>query len=548
MLFKNASGYAILICLTTLTVAQHKFEITSPDSLKGSITPERVWWDVLHYEISLDIDFPTKSLKGKTTIRFEVTMDEHSPYMQIDLQAPLTIDSLLLSHKRLKFEQLGAAYMVKVPEELTGLNSIEVYYSGAPKVSSNPPYDGGFVWAMDSLNRDWVSVACQLVGGSVWYPCKDHYSEEPDQGASLTITIPDSMGVVVGNGLHTKQDLSNKQARYTWEVKNPINNYGISFYIGHYINISQNYDGLAGPLDLDFWVLDYNRDKAISHLIPESIKTLKAFEKWFGQYPFYEDGFKMVESSYIGMEHQSAIAYGNKFKKGRFSFKNLTALDLQTDRLIVHELAHEWFGNNITMSDMADRWVQEGFAAYGEELFIEEMLGRDAGREFFVTRLPNKIKNQQPLVSDYGIFKDAGRDMYFKGWAIIHTLREMINDDAKFQGYLQSLNKDFYHKTIYSRELEQFSSQYFGMDFGPYFDQYLRYSKVPTLEYRLEKNSIGYRLVADVENLKMKIKLSEPDKWIEATQSWKAFKYKKAAELESLMVDPNFLIEIEKVN
>ena len=548
MLFKNASGYVILICLTTLTVAQHKFEITSPDSLKGSITPERIWWDVLHYEISLDIDFPTKSLKGKTTIRFEVTKDEHSSYMQIDLQEPLKIDSLLLSHKRLKFEQHGAAYMVKVPQELAGLNSIEVYYSGTPKVSSNPPYDGGFVWAKDSLDRDWVSVACQLVGGSVWYPCKDHYSEEPDQGASLTITIPDSMGVVVGNGLLTKQDLSNKQSRYTWEVKNPINNYGISFYIGHYINISQNYDGVAGPLDLDFWVLDYNRDKAISHLIPESIKTLKAFEKWFGQYPFYEDGFKMVESSYIGMEHQSAIAYGNKFKKGRFSFKNLTALDLQTDRLIVHELAHEWFGNNITMSDMADRWVQEGFAAYGEELFIEEMLGRDAGREFFVTRLPNKIKNQQPLISDYGIFKDAGRDMYFKGWAIVHTLREMINDDVKFQGYLQSLNKEFYHKTIYSSDLEQFSSQYFGMDFGPYFDQYLRYSKVPTLEYRLEKNSIGYRLVADVEGLKMKIKLIEPDKWIEATQSWKAFKYNKAAELESLMVDPNFLIEIEKVN
>tara|TARA_Y100001980_G_C14556872_1_gene351955 strand:+ start:35268 stop:36914 length:1647 start_codon:yes stop_codon:yes gene_type:complete len=548
MTFKFFSGTILLIFLSHLSVAQHKFQITSPDSLKGFITNERGWWDVLHYDIVLDIDFTSQTLVGKNSISFKVTNEEHTPYMQIDLQDPLTIDSALIAGQYLEFESIGSAYMVRVPEKLKGQHTINVYYSGRPKESTNAPYDGGFVWTKDSLNRDWISVACQMVGGSIWYPCKDHYSEEPDLGASLTISIPDTLGVVVGNGRMTNQSKSDNQTTYTWSVSNPINNYGISFYIGHYININQPYDGVAGPLDLDFWILDYNREKAISHLIPESIKTLRAFEKWFGPYPFYEDGFKMVESSYIGMEHQSAIAYGNKFKKGRFSFKNLTALDLQTDRLIVHELAHEWFGNNITMSDMADRWVQEGFAAYGEELFIEELLGRNAGREFFVTRLPNKIKNKQPLISDYGIFKDAGGDMYFKGWAIIHMLREMINDDTKFQAYLQALNKGFYHQTIYSSDLVQFSSEFFEQDLEPYFDQYLRHPAVPVLEYRLEKKKVIYRLIADVEHLEMPIKLVEPGLWIEATSEWQSMKIKNTSSFSTLTVDPNYLLEVRKAD
>ncbi|MEQ8880759.1 MAG: M1 family peptidase, partial [Cyclobacteriaceae bacterium] len=323
MTFKIFSGTIFLIFISCLSVAQHKFQITSPDSLKGFITNERGWWDVLHYDIVLDMDFASQTLAGKNAISFKVLNEQHTPYMQIDLQDPLTIDSAVLAGQYLDVERIGSAYMVKVPEKLKGQHIINVYYSGRPKESTNAPYDGGFVWAKDSLNRDWISVACQLVGGSIWYPCKDHYSEEPDLGASLTMSIPDTLGVVIGNGRMTNQSKSENHTTYTWSVSNPINNYGISFYIGHYINLNQLYDGVAGPLDLDFWVLDYNRDKAISHLIPESLKTLNAFEKWLGPYPFYEDGFKMVESSYIGMEHQSAIAYGNKFKKGRFSFKNL---------------------------------------------------------------------------------------------------------------------------------------------------------------------------------------------------------------------------------
>ena len=548
MTIKKQLILLLLSLPTIISTAQDAFKPVGQDSLKGTITKERVWWDVQHYDISLDIDFDKRRIVGKNTIDFRVIQNPHSQFMQIDLQEPLSIDSIKTGETKLQFKRYGAAYIIDVSKLSEEIGKLDIYYSGTPKESKNPPYDGGFVWAKDSLNREWISVACQMVGGSIWYPCKDHYSEEPDRGASLTISINDSLGVLIGNGRLKSRRSTNGKTEYTWAVTNPINNYGISFYIGKYVNINEVYQGEKGELDLDFWVLDYNRNKAISHLIPETIKTIKVFEKWFGPYPFYEDGLKMVESSYIGMEHQSAVAYGNKFKKGRFSFKNLTELDLQSDRLIVHELAHEWFGNNITMSDIADRWVQEGFAAYGEELFIEELLGREAGRDFYLTRLPNKIKNKYPLISDYGVFKDAGPDMYFKGWAIIHMLREIINDDAIFQGFIRAINQKFYHQTIYSQQLEEFCSNYFKRDFSKYFDQYLRFPSIPIFEYTLTDNKLKFRLVADVKNLEIPIKLNSPNKWINATTGWQEIKLKVNEMLKPLSVDANFLIDVRRVD
>jgi aminopeptidase N len=533
---------------TTIAVAQDSFRLISRDSLKGTITKEREWWDVQYYSIDLQIDFESRELTGKVTIDFKVVRKQHSGFMQIDLQAPLSIDSIKMGEEKLQFKRYGAAYIVEARNLNGEGGKLDIHYSGIPRESTSPPYDGGFVWAKDSLGRSWISVACQLVGGSVWYPCKDHYSDEPDRGASITISINDSLGVVVGNGRLKSKHSNEGKTAYTWGVTNPINNYGISFYIGKYVNIDEVYAGEKGQLDMSFWVLDYNRDKAISHLIPETEKTIKALEKWFGPYPFYEDGLKMVESSYIGMEHQSAIAYGNKFKKGRFLFKNLTTLDLQTDRLIVHELAHEWFGNNITMSDIADRWVQEGFAAYGEELFIEELLGRKAGRDFFLTRLPDKIKNKYPLISDYGIFKDAGPDMYFKGWAIVHMLREMIDDDVKFKSFLRTMNREFYHKTIYSGQLEKFCSTFFKQDFSGYFEQYLRHSSVPVLEYAIAGNKLRYRLVADVKELEIAVKLKSPDRTIHARPVWMEVELKNNELLKPIVIDPNFLLQARQVS
>ena len=410
---------------------------TRQDSLKGSITLERAWWEVVRYDITIEPNIENHTVIGKNNILFEQTGKRAGEAMQIDLQAPLQIDSVLLEGKKIdQLVKVGNAWFINLPNLQPKINAITVYYSGTPKESVKPPYDGGIVWSKDSLNRPWVSVACQLVGGSVWYPCKDHYSEEPDQGASLTVVVPDSL-VAVANGRLTSMKSKQGKSSYTWSVENPINNYGVSFYIGNYVELKRTYAGEKGDLDMSFWVLDYNKQKAVDHMIPEVNLTLKAFEKWFGPYPFYEDGFKMVDAPYIGMEHQSAIAYGNQYRKGRYKFKNLTALDKETDRLIVHEMAHEWYGNNITMSDMADRWVQEGFAAYGEELVMEELFGREIGREFYITRRKNYIKNKKPLISPYGIFQDAGPDMYFKGWAIIHMIREIVDDDVKFRSLLR---------------------------------------------------------------------------------------------------------------
>lgn len=549
MTIEKALFILILTHEVTISMAQDAFRPIRQDSLKGTITKERLWWDVQRYDICLEIDFINKKIVGKNTIDYRVVQESHSEFMQIDLQEPLSIDSIKAGETKLPCKRFGATYIVGAPKPNEEKGQVVIYYSGNPKESINPPYDGGFIWSKDSLGHDWISVACQMVGGSVWYPCKDHYSEEPDQGASLTISINDSLGVVVGNGrLKSRRNRPDGKKEYTWSVSAPINNYGISFYIGNYVNISKEYEGKKGQLDLDFWVLDYNHDKAVRHLIPEAMKTLKVFEKWFGPFPFYEDGFKMVESSYIGMEHQSAVAYGNKFKMGRFSFKNLTALDLQTDRLIVHELAHEWFGNNITMSDLADRWVQEGFAAYGEELFIEELLGRNVGRYFFLNRIPNKIKHNYPLVSEHGVFKDAGPDMYFKGWAIIHMLREIINDDIEFQSFLQNLNQKFYHQTIYSWQLEAFCSIFFKKDFSKYFNQYLRFPTVPILEYSIKGNKLKYRLIADVAGLEIPIKLTSPEIWITATTQWTEIKLKKREMLKPLSVDPNFLLDVKSVD
>lgn len=539
----------LLTLPTIMSMAQDSFTPVRQDSLKGSITKERAWWDVEHYDIRLEIDFATRKFIGKNTIEYKVVEDRHSEFMQVDLQEQLMIDSVKVGNTNLYFRKYGSAYMIEAPQSKELLNRIEVYYSGSPKESINPPYDGGVIWAKDSLNRLWISVACQMVGGSIWYPCKDHYGDEPDRGVSVTISVNESLGVSVGNGrLKSRITMPNGKIAYTWSVINPINNYGISFYVGNYVNIREQYDGEKGQLDLDFWVLDYNYSKAIRHMIPEVKKTLKTFEKWYGPYPFYEDGFKMVESSYIGMEHQSAIAYGNKFKMGRFTFKNLTALDLQTDRLIVHETAHEWFGNNVTMSDMADRWVQEGFAAYGEELFIEELLGRAAGRDFFLTRIPNKIQNKSPLISAYGIFKDAGPDMYFKGWAIIHMLREIVNDDAKFRLFLRELNQTFYHRTVYSKQIEEFCTNFFKKDYTKFFDQYLRFESIPVFEYSIRHNTMRYRLVTDVANLEIPIKLSSTDKRIDATANWQETRFKKKELKKPLTIDPNLLLDVRSID
>ncbi|HEY8916625.1 MAG TPA: M1 family metallopeptidase, partial [Chitinophaga sp.] len=507
---------------------------------------ERAWWDVVYYDLSIHPDLVNKTIYGKNIISYKVVKTNKKELMQIDLQDPLHIDSVMLDQEKLSFQQDGSAWFIKVPlQKENTTHNIAIYYSGKPVESVKPPWDGGVVWAKDSLGRPWISVACQLTGASIWYPCKVHQSDEPDKGASITIITPDSLPAIGNGRLQRKTNNQDGTSSYTWAVVNPINNYGISFYIGKYVKVAEVYNGEKGPLDMEYWVLDYNQQKVKDYLKAEVNKTMKSFEHWFGPYPFYEDGFKMVEAPYIGMEHQGAIAYGNGFRLGRINFKNLNPWDRKMDRLVVHEMAHEWFGNNITTKDFTDRWVHEGFAGFAEELYIEYQYGKQAAEEFFIARTNKRIDNEKPVIQRYGIFEDAGGDMYLKGWVVVHMIRAMVNDDTKFRRILRGLNSHFYHKTVTSKQVEDYISKAIQKDLTVFFDQYLRRSALPVLEYKLQNGVLAYRFSDCIKGFSMPLKTNLSNhQWLTPTTEWKSIRMVNEKEL---IIDKGFYLDLKQV-
>jgi len=529
----------------------HTSQPTKQDSLNGSITSERIWWDIQHYDLTIKPDYLNKTIEGKNVIEYIVTNEKHISLMQIDLVSPLRIDSVFQNGQKLAFEQNQDIWYLKIPQKQSSRkNKVTIFYSGRPIESINPPWDGGFVWSKDSLERPWTSVACQYKGASLWYPCKNTMYDEPDHGASVSIIVPDTL-VAVGNGrLVSKLQNADHTITYKWKVVNPISHYAISFYIGKYINISQHFNGKKGKLSMDYWVLDYNRQKAQAHMIPEVNIAMTSFEHWFGPYPFYADGFKMVDAPYIGMEHQSAIAYGSSYIKGtnkKGADISNTGWGKKTDRIIVHEMAHEWFGNNITAIDIADRWIQEGFAGLGEELVIADLCGKQAGAEFLAGRF-RTIENDKPVIGRYGINEDGSQDNYIKGWAVIHMIRTIINDDAKFLKILHGLNSKFYHQVVTTNQIEEYIILNAGIDFKYLFDQYLRTTQVPVLEYKITNDELAYRYTNCNANFAMPIKVNfTKDSWIYPTVAWKYLKIEKSNLTDTLLADFNFYVVVKNV-
>ncbi|HRF24405.1 MAG TPA: M1 family metallopeptidase, partial [Chitinophagaceae bacterium] len=381
-----------------------------------------------------------KSIQGNVEIEFDVVKTGANKLMQIDLQQPLEIDSIVFNGSQIHtFKRDGNVYMVdfgkfdfqiaaddtKIVKGKQAAFSLNVYYHGKPRVAVMPPWDGGWIFSKDAKGRPWMTVACQGLGASVWYPCKDHQSDEPDAGATLSIIVADTL-VAVGNGrLINKTDNKNGTTTWEWKVKNPINNYNLVPYIGKYVNYNDTLMGEKGKLDLNYWVLDYNLEKAKKQFGRDVKRMLHAFEYWFGPYPFYEDSYKLVESPHLGMEHQSSIAYGNKYLDGYLnSDLSGTGWGKKWDYIIVHESGHEWFGNNITTKDIADMWVHEGFTMYSEALFIEYYYGKKAADEY-VAGLRSNINNDIPLIGLYGINREGSGDMYNKGANMIHTIRQI---------------------------------------------------------------------------------------------------------------------------
>lgn len=497
-----------------------KNAFTKDDTLRGSITPERAWWDVKHYTITVQPDFNSKSIIGQVTIQFTANAGKQLP-MQIDLQQPMIIDKVLFSSgspdapaTEIKdITHRNNVWWLNFGNHEFPLTDKPVYqyitiqYHGTPREAIRPPWDGGWIWRYDEKNNPWMSVACQGLGASVWYPCKDHQSDEPDFGATQNIIVPDTL-MAVGNGRMTsKKPMGNGLTQYTWSVTSPINNYCIIPYIGKYASFSENYKGEKGPLDMTYWVLAYNLQKAKEHF-GDAKRMMQAFEHWFGPYPFYEDGFQLVESPHLGMEHQSATAYGNGFQNGYMGMDlSGSGWGLKWDYIIVHESGHEWFANNVTTNDIADMWVHEGFTDYSETLFTEYFYGKKAGTDY-VVGIRSQIENDKPIIGPYGVNKEGSGDMYYKGANLIHTIRSVIDNDEKFRGILRGLNKTFYHITTTTQEVESYISKESGIDFSKVFDQYLRTTQIPALLYKVENGELSYKWGNCIPGFAMPVKVT----------------------------------------
>jgi aminopeptidase N len=540
---------AVLLFMTASCTGQplhQRSKFTSQDTLRGSITPERAWWDVVCYRIGLNADYASKRIEGKTTIDFRVLNPGNR--MQIDLQKPMEISRAYTADQQLDFTREGNVYYIHFPQllEKGSLQTITLVFMGKPIIAARPPWDGGWIFTKDSLGRPWMTVACQGLGASAWYPCKDHQSDEPDS-AFISIAIPDTLVAVANGRFLGKKSFSSGFMTYRWAVRNPINNYNIVPYIGKYTSFSETYSGEKGKLDCEYWVLDYNLQKA-KQQFSQVPAMLKCFEYWFGPYPFYEDGYKLVESPHLGMEHQSAVAYGNKYQNGYLGKDwSGTGWGNKWDFIIVHESGHEWFGNNITTNDLADMWIHEGFTNYSETLFTECQFGKEAGSDY-LTGIRKNIKNDIPIIGHYGVNQEGSGDMYPKGANLVHTIRQLINDDEKFRQILRGLNKTFYHKTVDSKDVETYISKQSGIDLSKVFDQYLRTTQIPVLEYKTDKHSISFRWANCVEGFDMKVKVNlGKEQWIQPSQSWETLHLADWYDGKAFNTDRNFYVQTKKV-
>ncbi|MEO1010696.1 MAG: M1 family metallopeptidase [Bacteroidota bacterium] len=518
---------------------------TEQDTLRGSITPERAWWDLNYYHLDIAVDPEKRFVSGSNTIRYQVL--EPNQLIQIDLQSPLKIEKVFQEGKELQLSSNGNAHFVTLqkPQQKGEFNAIKVYYSGYPKEARNPPWDGGFSWKKDSRGKHFIATSCQGLGASVWWPNKDHMYDEVDSMA-ISVTVPKVL-MNVSNGRLRKIEEDEHTKTYHWFVKNPINNYGVNVNIADYKHFEDTFEGEAGTLTLDYYVLPQNYDQA-QRQFQQVPQMLRAFEHWFGQYPFYADGFKLVEVPYLGMEHQSSVTYGNQYQYGYLG-RDLsgTGWGLKFDFIIIHEAGHEWFANNITNKDIADMWIHEGFTAYSENLFLDYYHGPEAAADYVIgTR--GLIRNDRPIIGKYDVNHEGSSDMYYKGSNMLHTLRQLIEDDEKWRSILRGLNRDFYHQTVTTQQIEDYISEKTEKDLSAFFNQYLRTTLIPKLEYKIRGKSLTYRytdVVADFD-MPVRVLLDEKILWIFPDKDWKTEEMDDA--IANFKVDRNFYIKSKRVD
>jgi len=522
---------------------QEKNNFTRQDTLRGSITPEREWWDLTYYHLDIKVNPEHKTIAGTNTIQYTVL--KPNQVLQIDLQEPLVLTKVTQNNKELEIKHDGNAHFVtlKDHQNIGTTNSVIAYYEGKPREAVRAPWDGGISWKKDKNGNHFIASSCQGLGASVWWPNKDHMYDEVDS-MDISVTIPKGL-MNVSNG-RLKNIIDNKDETITtnWHVANPINNYGVNINIGDYANFSEVFKGEKGDLDMNYYVLKDNLEKAKPHF-KDAPKMMKAFEHWFGPYPFYEDSFKLVEVPYLGMEHQSSVTYGNKYMNGYLgSDLSGTGWGLKFDFIIIHEAGHEWFANNITNVDIADMWIHESFTAYSESLFLDYYYGKQASSEYVIgTR--RGIQNDRPLIGHYNVNNEGSGDMYYKGANMLHTIRQLVKDDEKWRQILRTLNSKFYHQTVTTQQIENCLAEESGLDLKGIFNQYLRTVNIPVFEYQVEGKKLHYKWTNIVDDFIMpiQIEVNGVNQWITPSKNNQTLKLKsKDAKIK---VDSNFYVNVK---
>jgi aminopeptidase N len=540
---KSVIFYSACFLLSIAALKAQTIHYTHADTLKGTISKQRVWWDVLHYDLNVAFNSTDSSIKGINKIRYTVL--ESYPVMQLDLMQPMMIDSISQDSRKCYWVRDGNAFFVSLPivQKPGEIREITVYFHGKPRVAKMPPWDGGVIWAKDKKNNPWISIACQGMAAGVWFPNKDHMYDEVDS-CSLSIICPKDLVAVSNGRMRSMKMNTDGTATYNWVVVNPINNYNIIPYIGKYVYFKDTINGESGTLDLSFWVLEDNFTKAKKHFM-QSKTMLHCFENWFGPYPFYEDGYKLIEAPFLGMEHQSGIAYGNDYRNG-YQGRDLsqTGWGLNWDFIIIHESGHEWFGNSITAKDVADNWIHEGFTAYSENLYVEYLNNKNAGAEYVIgTR--KAVLNDKPVISDYNVNAGGSLDLYYKAANMLHTIRQLVDNDTLWRAMLKGMNKTFWHQTVTTKQIEDYMIGFLKLDLQKTFDQYLRTVKIPVLEYSIRKNKLSYRWTNCVTGFNMPLKITSAGKdlWLHPKESWQTLTISGPA----FVADLNFYISVKEV-
>ncbi|WP_296147774.1 M1 family metallopeptidase [uncultured Flavobacterium sp.] len=523
----NLFVFAFLIGLQSISAQ----EFTRKDSLQGGFSAERTSYDVQRYDLNITVNPENRLVVGYNDITLKIV--KNTSKIQLDLFENMQIDSIVFEEKKLNYKRdFGAVFIdFEKLQTVDGLDKkLRFYYSGNPLVAKNAPWDGGFVFSKDNAGKPWIGVAVQGTGASLWFPVKDSQSDEPDFGASIKVAVPNGLMNVSNGRFLGSEDLKNGYTRWDWEVKSPINNYDITLNIADYVHIHDNHNGL----DLDYYVLRENEEKAKKHF--EEVKPMMdCFQSKFGKYPFTEDGYKLVETSYLGMEHQSAVAYGNKYRKGYSGRDNSrTGIGFLFDYITIHETGHEWFGNSITSKDIADMWIHEGFTTYSESVFVECQFGYEKA-QIYLNGQKRSVANDKPVIGNYLVNNEGSTDMYYKGAQLLNTLRHIVNDDKKWWKILLKYSETYRHKIIDTETLVAFFNTEIGTDLNPVFDQYLKYKNIPELIVEKEKKGIRFKWKTDVANFKMPIVFKENDKEIriEATNEWTFYPLKNKKEIVS---------------